>query len=217
MKKILYSLLTLVLGLVLSSSSCTTTIDPFDPSIYDEGVTINSVTWATRNVGAPGKFATKPDDPGMFYQFNRKVGWSATNPRTSSPSGRSWTYSPGTTAWSSANDPCPDGWRVPSWEELRRLTDTGVLLDTYSGVKGAYFGSPVLPLELRVFLPAAGCREDDGSLYEAGVGIIGAYWTSDQALYDDTYGYWLFIRSDGYNFSDGYEKVAGLSVRCVKI
>jgi len=29
-------------------------------------------------VAAPGSFATNPEDPGMFYQWNRKTGWPAT-------------------------------------------------------------------------------------------------------------------------------------------
>ena len=72
MKKILYSALTLILGLVLSSSGCNP--DAIDPNVTDVGVSIIGVTWATRNVDAPGKFAATPEDPGMFYQWNRKVG-----------------------------------------------------------------------------------------------------------------------------------------------
>jgi len=43
-----------------------------DPLTYDEGVVINGVKWATRNVAAPGTFAANPQDAGMFYQWNRK-------------------------------------------------------------------------------------------------------------------------------------------------
>jgi len=69
MKKILYSILTISLVLVLSSASFPP--DPVSgPDTIDEGVTINGVTWATRNVGAFGKFATHPESPGMFYQWN---------------------------------------------------------------------------------------------------------------------------------------------------
>ena len=45
-----------------------------------DGVIINEIIWATRNVDAPGTFAAKPEAPGMFYQWNRKVGWSASDP-----------------------------------------------------------------------------------------------------------------------------------------
>ena len=42
----------------------------------ETGVEINGVTWATRNVDAPGTFAAKPEDMGMFYQWNSKVSWT---------------------------------------------------------------------------------------------------------------------------------------------
>ena len=47
-----------------------------DPLIYDEGVIINGVKWATRNVATLGTFAAKPEDAGMFYQWGHKIGWS---------------------------------------------------------------------------------------------------------------------------------------------
>lgn len=34
----------------------------------DEGVEINGLIWATRNVDAPGTFAKNPEDYGMYYQ-----------------------------------------------------------------------------------------------------------------------------------------------------
>ena len=42
------------------------------------GVRINGIVWATRNVAAPGTFVAKPEDAGMFYQWNRKVAWAPT-------------------------------------------------------------------------------------------------------------------------------------------
>ena len=39
-----------------------------------DGVVINGVRWATRNVDKPGTFAANPEDAGMLYQWNRKVG-----------------------------------------------------------------------------------------------------------------------------------------------
>jgi len=43
----------------------------------DTGVVINGVRWATRNVDAPGTFAFSPYEPGMLYQWNRRMGWLA--------------------------------------------------------------------------------------------------------------------------------------------
>ncbi|MCL2510946.1 MAG: hypothetical protein FWF09_02730 [Bacteroidales bacterium] len=40
--------------------------------------------WAIWNVDKPGTFAAKPEDAGTFYQWNRKIGWSSTNPMVNS-------------------------------------------------------------------------------------------------------------------------------------
>ena len=111
----------------------------------DEGVVINGVRWATRNVDAPGRFAANPEDTGMFYRWGRRVGWSSTDPIINSNGGRNWSnpfdehwYR----TWEKENDPCPTGWRVPTVAELHSLNsagsipvanwnDTGVILNRY--------------------------------------------------------------------------------------
>ena len=45
----------------------------------DEGVIINGVKWATRNIDAPCVFSPTPESSGMFYQWNRKLGWAITD------------------------------------------------------------------------------------------------------------------------------------------
>ena len=37
----------------------------------DEGITINGVKWATRNVGTPGRFVERPQDLGTLFQWGR--------------------------------------------------------------------------------------------------------------------------------------------------
>jgi hypothetical protein len=58
-----------------------------------KGVLINGVIWATSNVDAPGTFAKNPEDTGMFYQWNRKIGWSTSDPMTNSDGGTTWNRS----------------------------------------------------------------------------------------------------------------------------
>jgi len=55
--------------MTVSLTSCTS-------RIHDEGVVINGVKWATRNVDRPNTFAETPESAGMFYQWNDKIGWS---------------------------------------------------------------------------------------------------------------------------------------------
>lgn len=90
-------------------------------SVPADGVLINGLIWAKTNVDAPGTFAANPEDAGMFYQWNRKTGWSSTDPITSSPADQSWGgIAPGN-SWAAANDPCPEGWRLPTVMELDKL------------------------------------------------------------------------------------------------
>jgi len=76
-----------------------------DNSTFDEGVIINGIKWATRNVDKPGTFAAKPEDAGMFYQWNRRVGWSATDPMINSNGGTDWDFA------------IPEGYR---WEKKNK-------------------------------------------------------------------------------------------------
>ena len=140
----------------------------------DTGVVINGVKWATRNVAAPGTFATKAEDTGMFYQWNRKVAWAATG---STITGWDATIPEGDT-WAKSNDPSPTGWRVPTLEEIKKLFDADKVTNewtTVNGVNGKKFtdkGSGNF-----LFLPATGGRE-----YRFGVlGLAGSYcnyWSS---------------------------------------
>ena len=56
---------------------CNCEVEPTD------GMLINGVVWAEYNVDAPGTFVTEREHYGMFYQWNRRIGWSTSNPITS--------------------------------------------------------------------------------------------------------------------------------------
>ena len=87
-----------------------------DPKTTDAGVVINGIRWATCNVDMPGTFAENPESFGMFYQWGRSVGWSSTDPMINSNGGTEWDsdFYRGNT-WTRANNPCPRGWRVPTY------------------------------------------------------------------------------------------------------
>jgi len=145
----------------------------------DSGVIINGVKWATRNVDKPGTFAANPEDAGMFYQWNRKIGWSATDPIINSNGGTSWDATvPEGSKWEKTNDPSPIGWRIPTLEELQTLLDTDKVNQkwtTENGIYGTRFTDKATGNS--IFLPAVGNRNDsDGALFFAGSG--GAYWSS---------------------------------------
>jgi len=193
------------------NASCTLTVT------QEEGVVINGVRWATCNVSLPGTFAAKPEDAGMFYQWNRKVGWSSTDPMINSNGGATWDGSyppppyPIEDTWEKANDPSPVGWHVPTKEELESLTDTDYVAREWTDMNGIYgyrFTDKATGVSL--FLPAAGIRDsNDGWLY--GVGLCGSYWGTPGATLIACD---LFFGSN--YFGMGYDYSAyGYSVRCV--
>ena len=77
----------------------------------EDEVLINGMVWSTKNVGAPGTFASSPDDPGMYYQFNRKIGYPSGPQGDPAPENWPASYTNDGTDWLPENDPSPEGWR----------------------------------------------------------------------------------------------------------
>ena len=181
----------------------------------DEGVVINGVKWATRNVDKPGTFADKPEDFGMLYQWNRRVGWSVTEPIINSNGGTAWdtTEVTGTIIWEKSNDPSPVGWRVPTLEEIKSLLDTEKVTNewtTQNDVNGRKFTDRTSGKS--IFLPAAGWRYDSSGTLGRGVGEDGAYWSSTRDVSKSAYSFTLvgFAR-----WAETASNNFGFSVRCV--
>ena len=171
---------------------------------FDEGVVINGVRWATRNVDAPGTFAANPESAGMFYQWNRQRGWAAGDRRVIG-----WDNSrPAGDTWLRVNDPCPPGWRVLTQAELQRLVNAGSTWTEFRGVEGRLLGTA----PNQFFLPAVGLRAwQNGRLHN--VGTRGTYWSS--SLYRTNI---HVISLYFYNSSvgvGGFGRTVGYSVRCV--
>ena len=174
MKKTLF--LFLVLGFIVACSSQRTVTSRIVTLQYlsqpQEGVTINGVRWATANVAAPGTFAQNPEDTGMFYQWNRRVALSA-------GCNEDWDSSePEGTMWYTENDPCPEGWRLPTNEELTALTNTHHTQAILNGVKGILFSAG----DNQIFLPITGRRSRvlmNTPLVD--VGVMATYWSSTQS------------------------------------
>jgi len=144
-------------------------------SVYDDpqGVVINGVRWATRNVGAPGAFASSPCDDGGYYQFNKGT--------TDFLSDYYMSDYFNSDTWLPANDPSPAGWRVPTFDEIQKLLDTDNVTYEWidnNGFTGGKYTDKSTGNSL--FLPAAGYRDDlYGILNNAG--INGFYWSSTVA------------------------------------
>jgi uncharacterized protein (TIGR02145 family) len=177
--------------------------------VDDKGVVINGVKWATRNVDAEGTFADTPESTGMFYQWNRKKAWAATDRVVSD-----WDSStPTGDIWEKANDPSPKGWRVPTSSEIKKLFDKSKVSNvwtTQNGVKGQLFIDLQNGNEL--FLPAAGYRyNSDGALHHAGT--YGHYWSSTQ--YNSSGNAYYVDFDSGNALAYSYFRRSGFCVRPV--
>ena len=188
------------------TATCAVTVISSEPE--KEWIEINGLKWAKCNVAAPGTFASKPEDAGMFYQWNSKIGWSSTDPLTSSTGGTTWEgFTSEGDSWDASNDPCPTGWRVPTIAEQESLISSGSDWAPLNGVNGRFFGNDTQKL----FLPAAGYRSSyNGTLTY--VRYNGYYWNSESKDEDDAY-YMGF--SSGPVFTNSYHRNNGFSVRCV--
>ena len=109
-------------------------------------------------------------------------------------------------------DPCPEGWRVPTYAELDNLRLNKSSWTANNGQNGYWFSGSNSYSEFvyRVFFPAAGFRQYDGEISERGVD--GNYWSSRPD--SDWTNYLNFYSSKVQIIS--CRRACGLSVRCVQ-
>ena len=222
MKRNLFKLIAVAVLLLIATIGCkkdqnenVTNVTPNKPVTPEkEWVEVNGVTWATRNVDKPGTFAAKPENAGMFYQWNSPIGWSTTYPMISSNGDTIWNIQSNSpiTIWEKENDPCPTGWRVPTISELASLYTSDSQWTMVNNVTGRIFGTG----DNTIFLPAAGCR-----FYPCG-GMVediteGYYWSNSS---ENGICFLGFDSSDHFTLSIANPPVyqlrsQGFSVRCV--
>ena len=144
----------------------------------EDEVLINGMVWSTRNVAAPGTFAASPEDRGMYYQFNRKVGYPSGEQGDPAPENWPGTYINDDTNWLPENDPSPEGFRVPTTAEMVALWEIGATwvskAQTGFSVDGIIIGVPATVAanatkdNLKqlgcLFLPQSGWRNETGAV-----------------------------------------------------
>jgi len=172
-----------------------------------DGVVINGIKWATRNVDKPGTFAAKPEDPGMFYQWNSKKAWAVTGDATD------WDDAlPEGDTWERLNDPSPEGWRIPTLDELKKLSDpdkVSIEWTTRNGINGRKSTDKATGHTL--FMPAVGSLNYFGRLSFAD--MDGYYWCSWESDAYSAYG--LDFNVNNNTVWLNYSRILGLSVRAV--
>ena len=110
-------------------------------------------------------------------------------------------------------DPCPEGWRVPTWKELNALQENHSSFVEVNGQYGYWLSGPIEYSEgvPRIFLPAAGMNTHRGSSQFRG--YYGYYFASNPAGTSETGR--LQMTYKRVNMGGAYRSM-GLSVRCVK-
>lgn len=142
-------------------------------------ITIDGVTWATRNVEA-----TKANPYGAVFTYEKAL------------------------------NVCPDGWRLPTGDEITLLARFRSQVAICDGMRGKWFsGSTPYNEDVEaVFLPFAGADYGDGLESR---GSIGAYWLIDDKYYRFTQGDAIHYTQAGV-FEGWKAKNCAFSVRCVK-
>ena len=159
-------------------------------NVSDEGVVINGVKWATRNVGEKGKFVSSPKKNGNLY------------------------------TWDEAQTVCPSGWRLPTFQELEAIADRydkgeylqneNVASERTNGKKGQKFTDIVSGNSM--LLPIASYRGLSLRLHS--IGAYGSYWCSTEKSSTDAY-FLHFSLGAGFVGVGYHNKTEEKSVRCV--
>jgi len=213
---------------------------PFpDPNPNPTPVLINGVYWSPVNLDFGGVFCENPEDYGALYQWGRltdghecRISATTTIRSTTDNPGHNmfilnttdW-RNPGNYAlWNSgtlaapiktANDPCPDGWRVPTYNELNALTQTAYVDREFInlGING-YVLKNIPDDGNSLFLPSVGSRNYSTGVI-SGLGMNASYWSSSTFTTSAAY----LLESNTYlgTFSilNGGRPSSGYSVRCV--
>lgn len=191
-------------------------------------VTINGVNWAKNNLSSPSYFVSNNYDYGMYYQWNRSVGWSYegkgiiwnTFPETSTrddgpsssvPSNQSWYWSVDYTInkWQNNRNPCPYGWRIPTINEFSQMINSAKTRGWYYLIndKSKIFLKIIFNNNEELWLPGGGYRDIYHGEGEYKNDSRAYYWAVDNrnvfAVEKSTVKY--------YSFGERH----GLLIRCV--
>ena len=207
---------------------------------HGNGVKVGETIWAPVNCG----YHYTQYKYGKLYQWGRRYGqgYGGNSPQYKSgpvslSAGQSETNSnvfyTGSSNWCSTfyrelwnsgtesepvkteNDPCPEGWRIPTYAEFNKLKQTSSNWTINSdGVEGRNFAGadPDTQESVKVFFPASGYRSYNGNSVSS-QGSSAYYWTSRP---NGTKIYTFKINEQAPGFYNDDYPAYGQPVRCVK-
>lgn len=241
-----FSIYTLILASVsFVFVSCEEKVEEATISSAEEGVVINGIRWATRNIAAPGVFAANPEDAGLFYQWDTIVGWNVTEysldnvmVQDSSIANALYTLSTNgdtawvdlvplnrTSAWLDSRSNFPTTPDTISWSDLYNICPPGWRLPTKAEVQSLINSG----YSWRTVNGKEGCvfGKGDNAIFLPASGYrsrfdgsllnstIGFYWTKDAISKSIPY---LFFQERGVTLGNTtLKKGEALTIRCVKI
>lgn len=200
------------------------------------GTKIGDLVWANSNVDDPDTFGKNSAVRGQLYQWNSKKGYPS---YSANDHGDESKVVPGfeigakdsmTDKWAEENDPCPDGWRVPTFDELKDLLGVDASVKNFwfdywmtngMPVAGAYVGLDPVVMQAEcgpghmggaIFIPQAGFINQLNGMQEVWWTV--SLWTGTNVGQTwDMWGIWM----DGNQGMESawYGSMCGLSVRCV--
>jgi len=202
-----------------------TSTDPHTPQIGNQGAYIQwgkkgplpatnedvRVAWLTAandgSLGFAQASTTTDNNEGII------MNWSNTHAANSA-----WNADENSPVKVTANDPCPDGYRVPTRNEWLGVNDnntvsrTGTFQQSDTNHGSALHYGPDANTKL-LTLPAAGSRAShNGGLFR---GSVGYYWSSTEKAGNDNQAYYLDFSETGIIPGRRSPRTNGFSVRCI--
>lgn len=159
------------------------------------------------------KYGQAEDNSNIFFtsSYDFRFDWLSTQ------DDKLWNSGTETAPVKTDYDPCPDGWRVPTYAELNILRNVKSSWTTNDGQKGYWFSGASdikydVPVDedAKVFFPAAGSRYGGRGGDADDRGSDGDYWSSRP---NSGYAYLLLSSDTEMGYSS---RAHGYSVRCVQ-